>query len=237
MLREGDPADFILTSELTDFAVKETYIDGQLVAAEGATKIRAVPAQTPNRFDIEPLEESDFSFRSEARQDSQIRVIKAIDGEIITECLSTNPKVIEGDIVTDIERDLLKIAVVNRYQSAPIALAMIHGFHLQRGAIASCVAHDSHNIIAVGCDDGSICQAVNLIIENRGGHFGGIRYPTQCVAPASGRNHDQCRWFRDRKTLRRDRRVCEGRTRHDALRAIHDTVVHGFAGDPKPEAR
>lgn len=179
MLREGDPADFILTSELTDFAVKETYIDGQLVAAEGATKIRAVPAQTPNRFDIEPLEESDFSFRSEARQDSQIRVIKAIDGEIITECLSTNPKVIEGDIVTDIDRDLLKIAVVNRYQSAPIALAMIHGFHLQRGAIASCVAHDSHNIIAVGCDDGSICQAVNLIIENRGG-----------ISAASGTHHN-----------------------------------------------
>ena len=79
------------------------------------------------------------------------------------------PKLEDGLIVSDVGRDILKIAVVNRYFDAPIAKALIKGIGLKRGAIASSVAHDSHNIVAVGVDDESIAKAVNLVIENKGG--------------------------------------------------------------------
>ena len=166
LLRVGDPADFVLTDDIKTFKVKQTYIDGQLVAADGKSKIRSVAAQVPNKFGIREVGAQDFSIKAHG---ADVRVIKAIDGELVTESFTARPKVIESQIVSDPDRDLLKIAVVNRYESAPPAVAIIHGFNLKRGAIASCVGHDSHNIIVVGCDDDSICEAVNLIVENRGG--------------------------------------------------------------------
>ena len=98
-----------------------------------------------------------------------IKVIKAIDGELITESITTTAKVENNNTISDQENDILKLTVVNRYQDAPPAVAFIKGFGLQNGAIASCVGHDSHNIIAVGTDDEKLCAAVNLLIENKGG--------------------------------------------------------------------
>jgi adenine deaminase len=96
-------------------------------------------------------------------------VIEALDGQLITNKLEVIPTIAGNQIVPDIENDILKIVVVNRYHPAPVAKAFIKNIGLQQGAIASSVAHDSHNIVAVGVDDESICKAVNLVIEQRGG--------------------------------------------------------------------
>ena len=166
LLREGDPADFIVTDDLKEFSIKAAYIDGQLVAKDGNSLIQSVAAEMPNQFNIGKVDSTAFNI---AAKGSDVLVIKAIDGELVTESFVTSANIVDGKISPDLDRDLLKIAVVNRYEEAPIAVALIQGFGLNGGAIASCVAHDSHNIIVVGADDQSMATAVNLIVENRGG--------------------------------------------------------------------
>lgn len=165
-LRIGDSADFIVVESLTTFAAKQTYIDGNLVAENGKTKIESIAAPVINNFDTDLKEAKAFQLPALSEQ---INVIKAIDGEIVTESFTAPALIENGNAVTNIEKDILKIAVVNRYQNSPPAMAFINNFKLKKGAIASCVGHDSHNIIAVGVDDASICKAVNLIIKNKGG--------------------------------------------------------------------
>lgn len=104
-----------------------------------------------------------------ANKDFKGQVIEALDGQLITGKLAAAPKEINGFLNSDVEKDILKIAVVNRYQDAPVSIAFIKNFRLKKGAIASSVGHDSHNIIAVGVDDESLCEAINLVIENKGG--------------------------------------------------------------------
>jgi adenine deaminase len=97
-------------------------------------------------------------------------VIKAIDGELITEKLMLNSdEGITGDAQISVQNDILKVAVINRYNEAPIALGLITGFGLKDGAIASTVAHDSHNIIAIGSNDQDLARAVNLLVDSKGG--------------------------------------------------------------------
>ncbi|MFT4762245.1 MAG: adenine deaminase [Paraglaciecola sp.] len=170
LLREGDAADFILTDDIEHFKIKATYINGELVAENGETKIKKVPATEPNKFNIGLMSHQLFSMPAPSDALPQnIRVIKAIDGEIVTDFFEAEAKISNGKAVSNIGKDILKITVVNRYENAPPALAFINGFNLKQGAIASCVGHDSHNIIAVGVDDVSLTKAVNLIIKNRGG--------------------------------------------------------------------
>jgi adenine deaminase len=166
LLKEGDPADFIIVDDLYNFDVKATYINGQLVAKKGSTLLESVPSMVLNNFNATPKVVTDFALPPAG---NKIKVIKAIDGELFTESFVTTPKVSNNNTVSDIAKDVLKLTVVNRYKDAPPAVAFIQGFGLQKGAIASCVGHDSHNIIAVGTDDEMICKAVNLIIENKGG--------------------------------------------------------------------
>lgn len=167
MLREGDPADFIRVSNLDYFTVLETYIDGVCVARAGKSLIEHLPSESPNAFHAESKILSDFSVQSNS---PQVRIIKALDGEIVTgsevgELTSTN-----GNYNVDVSKDILKIAVVNRYTKAAMpSVAFVRGFGLTQGALASSVAHDSHNIVAVGTSDEAICAAVNLLIGNKGG--------------------------------------------------------------------
>lgn len=166
LLQVGDPADFIITTDLQHFEIKATYIDGQLVAAHGQTLIPSVKAPIVNNFHTSPKSLEDFKLKTES---PQMRVIKALNGEIVTESFTTEVSSENGFAVPDLPNDILKIAVINRYKDTSPAIAFIQGFRLKEGAIASCVAHDSHNIIAVGTDDETLCQVVNLVIENRGG--------------------------------------------------------------------
>lgn len=166
LLREGDSADFIVVNNLRDFLIQKTYIRGELVAENGRSLIPRVKSTVINNFGITPRKSEEFRI---APKGNKIQVIQALDGQLITNKFFAPPK-IEGDnIVSDISRDILKLAVINRYTQAPIALGFINNFGFKKGAIASCIAHDSHNIIAVGVSDEEICEAVNLIIENKGG--------------------------------------------------------------------
>ncbi|MBK8339601.1 MAG: adenine deaminase [Flavobacteriales bacterium] len=165
-LRVGDPADFIVVEDLTGFRVERTYINGALVAENGETLIESAATQRLNNFHCDPCRPLDFRTPTEGRERL---VIEALDGQLITNKLMLPDVVSAGLSVPDLSHDILKIAVVNRYHDAPVATAWIKNFGLKRGAIASSVAHDSHNIVAVGTNDEDLCAAVNLVIAHHGG--------------------------------------------------------------------
>ncbi|GFD81226.1 adenine deaminase [Tenacibaculum sp. KUL118] len=165
-LKEGDDADFIVVKDLQKFEVLQTYINGQLVAEKGKSFVEHVDFEVLNNFDTDAKNVSDFEFHSASEK---IRVIEALDGELVTNEIEADSLIKEGNLVSDVENDVLKMTVVNRYQNAEPSIAFIKNFGLKEGAIASSVGHDSHNIIAVGVSDELICKAVNLLIENKGG--------------------------------------------------------------------
>ncbi|MFC1999287.1 adenine deaminase [Chloroflexota bacterium] len=166
LLQEGCWADFIEIDGFEDFNILRTYINGELVAEKGKTLLPKVGAGVANNFQAGKKQKLDFSVKPEGET---INVIEAIDGQLITNRLSAASKILGGNVVSDTDGDILKMAVVNRYQDAPPAVGFIKGFGLKNGAIASSVAHDSHNIVAVGVTDEALCQAVNVIVENQGG--------------------------------------------------------------------
>ncbi|WP_205529349.1 adenine deaminase [Taibaiella koreensis] len=171
LLREGDAADLIVVDNLREFTVLETYIDGCKVAENGRSLIAATPVASINHFSISPLVPQAFALPAPEDNVSGVRcrIIDALDGQLITEASEAVLPVAGGYVMTDSTQDVLKIAVVNRYRNAAPAIGFIRNFGLKRGALASSVAHDSHNIVVVGVDDGSICRAVNTIIAHRGG--------------------------------------------------------------------
>lgn len=168
LLREGDWADFIIVDNLENFEVLETYIDGEKVAEKGTSFIENLKSEIVNNFNCQPLDPQDIVVIA-PHKGNLLRVIQTIDGQLITKELLVEPKIAEAKVVTDTENDILKVVVYNRYAEAKPAIAFINNFGLKEGAIASSVAHDSHNIIAVGVDDESICEAVNLIVREKGG--------------------------------------------------------------------
>ena len=168
LLKEGDAADFIVVKDLKKFEVIKTFINGKIVAEEGKSFIKSQKSGVINNFSCDKKEAADFEIPFTTHH-SPLAVIEALDGQLITNKLLLEPKVVDGKIVSDVERDILKIVVVNRYNNAPVAKGFIKNVGLKQGALASSVAHDSHNIVAVGVDDESICNAVNMVIEHRGG--------------------------------------------------------------------
>ena len=168
MLRVGDNADMIIVKDLVSFKNVQTYIDGELVAENGNTLIKTSPASLLNNFNCveKSIEEIKFSVNEFTET---IYAIEALDGQLITKKIVCKPIIKDGFYESDIENDILKMVVVNRYTNAPIAKAFIKNFGLKQGAIASSVAHDSHNIVAVGVDDESILYAINNIITAQGG--------------------------------------------------------------------
>ncbi len=166
LLQENDTADFIVVEDLINFNVKQTYINGELVAENGQSFVKHVPFETPNNFNVSAKELIDFAVPSLALK---IRVIEALEGQLITKEIHHKSFLINGNLVSDTENDILKMAVVNRYQNTKPAIAFIKNFGLKKGAIASSVAHDCHNIVVVGTSDEEILSAVNLLIANTGG--------------------------------------------------------------------
>lgn len=166
MLQEGDDADFIVVDDLRSPVARQTYIKGVLVAENGVANFKYEQTFTPNIFQRPYLYKQDLFVPDKGKK---IKVIECFDGQIITKSLTTEPKVIDGGIVSDVEHDILKMVVVNRYHPYTPAVSFIKGFGLKRGALASSVAHDSHNIVAVGVTDSDILHAINLLIEHKGG--------------------------------------------------------------------
>jgi adenine deaminase len=173
LLRVGDSADFVVVNDLEKFSVKQTWISGELVAENGRSLIETKRAGEINNFRCTPIKAHDLHVPGNDR--TEMNVIEALDGQLITNKLRVTPTVQNGLIVSDTSKDILKIVVVNRYFPAAPAVAFIKNFGLKSGAIASSVAHDSHNIVAVGVRDEDIAAAVNLVIDHKGG--------VSCVGP------------------------------------------------------
>ncbi len=184
LLREGDPADFIVVNDLNQFEVSKTFINGELVAEEGNSLVRSQKSGVINNFSCNKRNIEDFEIRIMSDKEIlksnwlhhngpeglRIPVIEALDGQLITNRIDAEiGDHGNGILRTNTKDDILKIVVVNRYNEAPVAKAFITNFGLKHGALASSVAHDSHNIVAVGVDDESICKAVNMVIEHKGG--------------------------------------------------------------------
>jgi len=169
LLQPGDPADFIVVNNLTEFKVQQTYINGELVADSGKTLINSVKADIVNNFNTSRKTPADFIVDAEDDSAPVVRVIKALEGQLITEELHEPAKLYDAKLVSNTANDVLKMAVVCRYNNSKPAIGFIRNFGLKKGAIASCVGHDSHNIIAVGVSDEDLCNAVNGIIDYKGG--------------------------------------------------------------------
>jgi adenine deaminase len=170
-MQVGDAANFIVLDDLVCFKVNQTYIKGNLVAENGNSFIEAVSEKAINKFDAASIQEKNIqiSLDEYPQQEGKMAVIEAIDGQLITNKLWLSPK-LEGDkIISNTESDVLKMVVYNRYYAAPPKIAFIKNFGFKNGAIASTVAHDSHNIIAVGVSDADIVHAINLVIQEQGG--------------------------------------------------------------------
>ena len=167
LLAVGDSFDAVEVDNLSDLIPLCTWIAGELVAENGRSLLPKLEIKALNVFQARQVLESDFKIA--ATDSRKIRVIKAIDGELFTEELLFDAKVEQGLLVADTDRDILWLAVINRYQPQKPAIAFIQGFGLKQGALASSVAHDSHNVIAVGADLESLCAAINCIIQNQGG--------------------------------------------------------------------
>jgi len=166
LLQEGDTADFICIDSLEKFSIEKTYIKGELVAEKGKSFIKPVSADIINNFNTSPKKPEDFKLFGKG---NAVRVIETHDGQLITTEVHASVKIENGFVEANVEDDILKIAVVNRYADSEIHVAFIKNIGLKRGAIASCVAHDCHNIVVVGTNDNDMCAAVNLIIAQKGG--------------------------------------------------------------------
>lgn len=188
-LRVGEPADFIVVEDLTHFKVNQTYIDGQPLLINNSSKspdittlnigfatpfksiIPSVAATPINRFSCKPVKVEDLQvpITNYPQEGGLIPVIEALDGQLITNRIMMKGLEINGEWVSNPETDCLKMVVVNRYHMAPVAKAFIKNFGFRTGAIASTVAHDSHNIVAVGATDEELVAAINAVIAAEGG--------------------------------------------------------------------
>lgn len=166
LLQVGDDADLIVVDNLNDFNVKQTYIKGLLVAEDGKTLLSLKKVDACNNFHAKPITPEDLFVPDEGKH---IKVIACMAENLITNTIVTAPKVVDGNIVSDTTRDILKMVVLNRYTPSKPAIGFINNIGLKRGAIATSVSHDSHNIVAVGCSDAEITRAINLLILTQGG--------------------------------------------------------------------
>lgn len=189
LLQQGDAADFILVDNLKEFNVLETYINGELVAKKGKSFVKSVPFEVLNNFNTDIKKLADFRLASSSKK---IRVIEALDGELVTNNIEADSLIVDGNLVSNTATDVLKMTVVNRYKNETPSIAFIKNFGIKEGAIASSVGHDSHNIIAIGVSDEAICKAVNLIIKNKGGVCAVTKTTEKVVAlPVAGIMSDQ----------------------------------------------
>ena len=166
LLQPGDDADFIVVDNLDDFNVMQTYVKGRKVAEGGMSLMQRRKEEAINNFHAAPITADDLRVPDEGRN---IKVIAAMDGNLITNTIISTPKVEDGNMVSDTKRDILKMVVYNRYGKAKPAVGFVNQFGFKCGAIATSVAHDSHNIVAVGCSDEDIARAINMLVCTKGG--------------------------------------------------------------------
>ena len=166
LLQPGDAADLAIVDDLSNFKVLKTFINGTLVAENGKTLLKSFSYEAPNCFLAPEVTTNDLEVVAGS---GKLKVIRAFDGDLVTEKFHVDPKLQDGNVISDVENDILKITVINRYKPSKPAIAFINGFGLKRGAMASTVAHDSHNIICIGTNDADMVTVINSLVANKGG--------------------------------------------------------------------
>jgi adenine deaminase len=170
LLQAGDSADCCIVNNLEDFEVLQTYIDGRSVFERGMAIEEIAPAPIINHFNASRVNPENLRIPfAGSNLSARVRVIAVEDGQLITKEEIHDFIPVQNRLDSDVSRDILKLVVLNRYRPAEPAVALIRNFGLKKGALASCVAHDSHNIIAVGTNDEDLACAINRIVENKGG--------------------------------------------------------------------
>lgn len=165
LLRQGDPADFIIVNSPREMKVLSTWIDGEEVFDGDKALFSYDGSGQVNNFNSS---EVDATMIKVKRGGPKLRVIDVFDGQLFTG--SGFSRSGTGEYMeSDQERDILKLVVKDRYRDAPPATAFIRGFNIKNCALASSVAHDSHNIICTGTSDDFITQAINAVIRMKGG--------------------------------------------------------------------
>ncbi len=197
LLREGDAADFIVVEDLQSFRVLETWLDGVKVAEHGKSLMAATQPETINRFVANPISSDQLQIQAAG---DEIRVIEAMDGQLITNSIVFPCQSFGGTATANVPDDILKIVVVNRYEPARPSVAFVKGFGLKDGALASSVAHDSHNIVAVGTNDEDLTEAINAVIAEKGGLSVSADGKTEVLPlPVAGlMSTESCQWVAER---------------------------------------
>jgi len=166
LLKVGDPADLLVVRGLKEFFVESVYSRGVLVARNGESFEEVLPSGRINRFGATPIDRDALRVRAEG---TRVNAIRIVENQLITGLDTVDARVVDGFLEADTARDLLKVAVVNRYERAPVSVGFVTNFGLKHGALASSVAHDCHNIVAVGANDKDLLAAINVVIEAKGG--------------------------------------------------------------------
>ena len=168
LLQPGDRADFLEVDDLRALRIRRVFVRGAVAAVDGVAVWPRLASGHANAFAARPTRTEDFAVRA-GPAGGGLRIIEALDGQLVTGAAVVEPRIVAGGVVADPAADVLKLALVDRYEDRPPVVAFIRGFGLRTGAIASSVSHDSHNIVAVGADDASLARAVNMVIDARGG--------------------------------------------------------------------
>jgi adenine deaminase len=166
LLQPGDRADLVRLESLASCKVLETYAAGQCVAKDGKPLLESIPWREINNWSASPISTTDLKISAAG---GKVRSIQIVPGQLVSGERIVPAEIEDGYAVSCPIRDILKIVVVNRYRPAKPAIAFVSGFGLDRGAVASSVAHDSHNIVAVGASDEDLAAAINMLIDAGGG--------------------------------------------------------------------
>jgi len=167
-LQKNDYADFVIVNNLKDFSVLKTYINGEEIFNGQRVNISGFDNEKLNNFVAEKITKNDIKIYN--KENKKVKVINCFDGDLLTkQSLENLPLNEQGEILSDTQNDIIKIVVYNRYKKSKPVVGFIKNFGLQHGAVASSIAHDSHNVIACGVTDKDIVTVINKIVENKGG--------------------------------------------------------------------
>lgn len=167
LLREGDKSDFIIVEDLIEFKVLKTVIDGSTVYENGKSNIEYKCIEPINNFNTRAIVCEDIQVKYPSGK--KLKVINVIDGSLVSQKVMLEALVEDNLVISNISEDILKIVLHNRYTNMPVQVGFIKGFGLKKGAFASSVSHDSHNILAIGTNDIDIVNVVNRVVKSKGG--------------------------------------------------------------------
>ena len=166
LLQLRDSADFIIIDNPESFKVQSSYMKGNCIYKDGEVLFESHNEILLNNFYRKEIKLEDIQVEA---KDCDVHVMTVSDGNLVTGWGSGRPKVEEGKLVSDTNKDLLKMVVMSRYNNEKPVVGFAQGFGFKKGAISASIAHDSHNIIAVGTKDSDILNALNTLIELKGG--------------------------------------------------------------------